>query len=221
MSNARSATSSHSISGFNWRAWLVAAAMLMATPALWAADPESTVRETTQAVMDAVKADRSAIENDPALVDVLIADLVAPRVDFEIMSRVVLGQHWRTASPDQRVRFVEAFRGFLIRFYSSAIKEFVVAEGIPEQVDVKVVPLRAQPTGKSTRVKSQIIQKGRAPVEVSYGLYRRGDDDWRFVDLQVEGISLVINYRQSFAREIRTSGIESLIANLAANKEPA
>jgi len=221
MTNARSAASRYSMHGFNWRAWMLAAAMLMAAPALWAADPESTVRDTTQAVMNAVQADRSAIENNPELVDVLIADLVAPQVDFEIMSRVVLGQHWRTASADQQVRFVEAFRGFLIRFYSSAIKEYVVAEGIPEQVEVKVVPLRAQPTGKSTRVKSQIIQKGRAPVEVSYGLYRRGDGDWRFVDLQVEGISLVINYRQSFAREIRTSGIESLITNLAGNKEPA
>ncbi len=204
-----------------WLARLTGLLAMLVLPTVWAASPEATVRDATQALIQAVEANRDAIQRNPDQVKTLIEEFVAPQIDFEVMSRVILGQHWRTATPDQRVRFVQAFRGFLIQFYTTAIKEYVVQEGIPEQVSVEVIPLRAEPTGRSTRVMSRILQNGRAPVEVSYGLYRTDQNGWRLIDIQVQGISLVINYRQSFSRELQTSGLDDLIANLEARDNPA
>lgn len=204
-----------------WLARLTGLLAMLVLPTVWAASPEATVRDATQALIQAVEANRDAIQRNPDQVKTLIEEFVAPQIDFEVMSRVILGQHWRTATPDQRVRFVQAFRGFLIQFYTTAIKEYVVQEGIPEQVSVEVIPLRAEPTGRSTRVMCRILQNGRAPVEVSYGLYRTDQNGWRLIDIQVQGISLVINYRQSFSRELQTSGLDDLIANLEARDNPA
>jgi len=204
-----------------WFAGITGLLAMLILPTVWAASPEATVRDATQALIQAVEANRDAIQRDPNQVRTLIEQYVAPQIDFEVMSRVILGQHWRTATPDQRVRFVQAFRGFLVQFYTTAIKEYVVQAGIPERVSVEVLPLRAEPSGRTTRVKSRILQDGRAPVEVTYGLYRTEQNGWRLIDIQVEGISLVINYRQSFSRELQTSGLDALIANLEARDNPA
>jgi len=204
-----------------WFARLTGLLAMLILPTVWASSPEATVRDATQSLIQAVEANRDAIERDPEQVKTLIEEFVAPQIDFQIMSRVILGQHWRSATPDQRARFVQAFRGFLVRFYTTAIKEYVVQEGIPEQVSVEVLPLRDEPSGRTTRVKSRILQNGRAPVEVTYGLYRTDQNGWRLIDIQIEGISLVINYRQSFSRELQTSGLDDLIANLEARDNPA
>jgi len=190
------------------------AALAMSWHSVALASPQTTVEAANQAVMETLQERRGDLLADPSLVNGLINEVIAPYIDFETMARMVLGRHWRSATPEQRQRFTAEFRGFLVRFYSSAVREYIVAKGIPDDLSVKVLELREPPKGKTARVRSEILQPGQQPVSVAYTLYKR-EEQWKVVDLQFENISLVINYRQSFANKIKTAGLEALIETLA------
>lgn len=185
-------------------------------PAL--ASPEDAVRAATQEIYDTLLAQRTALEADPGKVHSLIDTTIAPLIDFEIMGRMVLGKYWRTATPDQRSRFVVEFRRFLVRFYSAAVKEYIVEEGIPDDLSMEILPTQQSKSGRTAKVKTRVYQPGSPPLDVGYTLFEK-DGQWRVVDLQVENVSLVINYRESFANQIRSIGLDGLIANLAQRNE--
>ena len=176
--------------------------------------PDEAVKRATRHILDAVQEQRVALEKDPTDVRKLVDEFIAPLVDFEVMGRLVLGRHWRTASTQQQQDFVREFRQFLVRFYAEAVTQYIIVKGIPEQIEVQVLPARYDPGKPTARVQTRILQSGRPPLSVDYTLYRR-DHEWRAVDLKLESISLVINYRQSFANKIQAEGLDALIANLA------
>ena len=63
-------------------------------------------------------------------------------------------------------------------------------------------------------VRSEVVQPGAQPVQIDYWL-ELADGKWKVYDVVVAGISLVTNYREQFAREVRDGGIDGLIASLA------
>jgi len=178
------------------------------------ASPEDALRAATQEIYDTLLAQRSELEADPSKVQPLINNTIAPLIDFEIMGRMVLGKYWRSATEDQRSRFTVEFRRFLVRFYSEAVKEYIVEEGIPDNLTMEILPSQQSSSGQTAKVKTRVYQPGNPPLDVGYTLFEK-DGKWRVVDLQVENISLVINYRQSFTNQIRSVGLDGLIANLA------
>ena len=188
-----------------------------ATPALTAsaATPEATVQDAVSNILNTVNSKRDELAQQPQRVHQLLDQTMAPYIDFEGMSQLVLGRYWRSATPQQRERFVAAFRGFLVRFYATAVEEFIVRKGVPDDLAVSLLPQTAPAGERSARVKTAIHQPGAQSIAVDYTLYRRGEA-WRVVDIQVEGISLVVSYRQSFAGEIRSRGLDGLIERLSA-----
>ncbi|WP_430010143.1 MlaC/ttg2D family ABC transporter substrate-binding protein, partial [Methylophaga lonarensis] len=64
-----------------------------------------------------------------------------------------------------------------------------------------------------------VIQSSRPPVSVNLALYKNKDGEWKVYDVRIEGISLVTNYRSTFANEIRNGGIEALIQSLSERNE--
>jgi phospholipid transport system substrate-binding protein len=178
------------------------------------ATPEAAVQAAVGRILSTVQQERASLEEDPTRVRSLLDEGIAPFIDFDGMSQLVLGRYWRSASQEQRLRFVQAFRGFLVRFYATAVEEFILREGIPDDLAIELLPSPPAEGDRSARVRTAIQQPGSQPIGVDYTLYRRGDV-WRVVDIQVEGISLVVSYRQSFAGEIRNRGLDGLIAQLA------
>ncbi|HEB95597.1 MAG TPA: ABC transporter substrate-binding protein, partial [Sedimenticola thiotaurini] len=129
------------------------------------------------------------------------------RFDFERMSRLALGRHWRKASEQQRQAFVAAFRQLLVRTYATALLNYS-----DEQIVYK--PLRQEPTGKEAVVNTLVSEPGGAPVPIDYRLHLGSDGHWRVYDVIVDGVSLVSNYRSSFGSEIRRRGMDGLIRKL-------
>ena len=63
-------------------------------------------------------------------------------------------------------------------------------------------------------VKTEVVQPGSKPVQLNYALEKQGGG-WKVYDVIVSGVSLVTNYRGSFAREVRSKGIAGLIQMLS------
>ena len=200
-----------------WRIAWVLPAVCALMPLFAMADnpsPVQLVKETTSRLLTALKEQKSDIDRDENRLYSLIADIALPHFDFNRMSRWTLGHYWRSATPEQRARFVAQFRQLLMRTYGHTLMEY-------RDTKIRYLPLLAAPGAQRVTVRCEAEQAGGSPIQLAYAMYLTGDG-WKVYDVQVEGVSLVTNYRSSFAAIIHNQGMDGLIRALAEkNGEPA
>ncbi|HEX3140667.1 MAG TPA: ABC transporter substrate-binding protein [Rhizobacter sp.] len=173
--------------------------------------PDALVKQISNEVLDAAKADKSIQAGDVNKVMLLVEAKVMPHVNFQRMTSSAVGRYWRQATPEQQKRLQEEFKTLLVRTYSGALAQ------VKDQT-VQLKPLRAGPNDTEVVVKTEIRGKGD-PIQLDYRL-EKTDDSWKIYDVNVMGIWLVENYRNTFAQEISASGIDGLITKLAARNKP-
>ena len=195
--------------------WLAAAVLSVAAAGAHAQAkaPEVLIKEVSTDVLDAVKADKTIQAGDIRKVTALVDQKVLPYVNFQRMTSAAVGRYWRQATPDQQKRLQEEFKLLLVRTYSGALSQ-VSAE---QKVELK--PMRAQPTDTEVVVRTEIRGKGD-PIQLDYRL-EKAADSWKIYDVNVLGVWLVENYRNSFAQEIGANGIDGLIGKLAERNKAA
>src|SRR5258708_21461903 len=86
--------------------------------------PQELVENSAKRMLVELDANRPIYAKDPAKLDALVANVLLPNFDTEYAARLVLGQTWRTATPEQRKRFVDGFYHSLLRNYGSAFVDF-------------------------------------------------------------------------------------------------
>jgi len=186
-------------------------AVLAGTPALGDDAPPATPQATLQAVTDeavaALKADKAAASDNTAGVAARIAGIVDPYLDFTIMSEEVLGVGWRRADAQQRNRFMQVFRQLLTDDYAAVIKQY---NG--QRIEVTDTRWEDAAHDRAT-VSSRIEQPGEQPVHVDYRMFHTGGR-WKVYDVVVEGVSLLIDYRETFAAELQHESLNALITRL-------
>ncbi len=169
--------------------------------------PDELIKETSEKVLSALEQNKEKYKSQPDEVFKLVNDIILPHLDFRAMSKLALGKNWRKANDDQQLRFTEAFKVMLIRTYSKSLTEYAGQE-------IRFLPYHPPAEGKrTTRVKT-VIDQGTGPeIPIIYSL-RIKNDIWKVYDIKIDGISLVTNYRNSFASDIRKVGIDGLIEKL-------
>ena len=192
-----------------WRvALLLVALMFSATlAAAQPEDPQQVIRTASTQLLEALAAEKAAGTANLHNIRVLVNTHMMPHVDFRRMSSWIMGKYWRRATPEQRERFMREFRDVLMRTYAAAL---------PEYTDVKFEYLAMRPSDKPDQsvVRTAIMRPGVPPVHVDF-VMRRRDAGWQIVDVVIEGISMVMNYRSSFKQIMREHGIDGLIDRLA------
>jgi phospholipid transport system substrate-binding protein len=196
--------------------WLVAGVLSFAAlgaQAQGAKAPEALIKEVSTDVLDAVKADKSIQAGDIRKVIALVDQKVLPYVNFQRMTASAVGRYWRQATPEQQKRLQEEFKLLLVRTYSGALSQ------VSSEQSVELKPMRSTPTDNEVVVRTEIRGKGD-PIQLDYRLEKAGDS-WKIYDVNVLGVWLVENYRNSFAQEIGANGIDGLIAKLAERNKAA
>ena len=194
--------------------WFAAAALLLAAVGLAQAQqaPDALVKQVSNEVLDAAKADKSVQAGDVSKVMALVESKVMPHVNFQRMTSSAVGRYWRQATPEQQQRLQEEFKKLLVRTYSGALAQ------VKDQ-SVQLKPLRAGASDTEVVVRTEVRGKGD-PIQLDYRLEKAGDT-WKIYDVNVMGIWLVENYRNTFAQEISAGGIDGLIAKLAERNKGA
>ncbi|MCX7628389.1 MAG: ABC transporter substrate-binding protein [Methylophilaceae bacterium] len=189
--------------------WIVGLAWVFLSGMAWGQTiaPDVLVKNTTSEVLEIIKKDKDIQSGDLKKITALAEEKILPHFDFEAMSRAVLGKNWREASKEQQAQFVTEFRTLLVRTYASALAKY-------RNQTIEYKPLRAEPSDTRVTVKTQIIQPGGPPLPVDYTLKLVGDA-WKVVDVTIEGVSLVTNYRGQFANELKQTDIAGLIQRIA------
>ena len=175
--------------------------------------PDALIKEVSSDVLDAVKADKTIQAGDVRRVTALVDQKVLPYVDFQRMTASAVGRYWRQATPEQQKRVQDEFKLLLVRTYSGALSQ------VSAEQSVELKPMRSQPSDNEVVVRTEIRGKGD-PIQLDYRLAKAGTS-WKIYDVNVLGVWLVENYRNSFAQEIGANGIDGLIAKLAERNKAA
>jgi phospholipid transport system substrate-binding protein len=153
---------------------------------------------------------------DHARLYAMAEEKVLPHFDFRRMSQWVLGRNWKEATPEQRDKFVGAFRDLLVRTYSTALLNY-------KDQEIVYLPMPPRKPGdEDALVKTEVKQtNGQPNIPIHYSFYKNSQGAWKVYDVTIEGVSLVTNYRSVYASKIRDKGIDALIAEITENNRQA
>jgi len=193
-------------------ALLALSAWFASGPARAQVAPDALVRQISTDVIETVKADKAIQAGDVGRISALVDAKVMPSVDFERMTSSAVGRYWRNATPEQRSKLLVEFKLLLVRTYAGALTQ------IKDQT-VQLKPMRGSPSDTEVVVRTEVKGKGD-PIQLDYRLAKEGET-WKIYDVNVLGVWLVEQYRNSFAQEIGVNGIDGLIAKLAERNKAA
>lgn len=170
--------------------------------------PDVLARTTSQEVLAVLKADKDIQRGDLSKIYELVEAKVLPNFDFNRMTQLAMGRHWPKASAQQKQVLVAEFRNLLVRTYATSLTEFG-----GQSVEFKNFSMK--PDDTEVVVRSEIRQPGGQPISIDYSMYKTAFG-WKVYDVTIDNVSLVTNYRATFANTIRQSGIDGLIKTLSA-----
>jgi phospholipid transport system substrate-binding protein len=175
--------------------------------------PDQLIRQLSIETLDAIKSDKALQGGDVNKIMQLVDTKVMPHVNFQRITASAVGRFWRQATPEQKQRLQDEFKTLLVRTYAGALTQ------VKDQT-IAMKPSRAQPEDTEVVVRTEVRGKGD-PIQLDYRLEKMGNE-WKIYDVNVLGIWLADQYRNSFAQEINAKGIDGLIKSLAErNARPA
>jgi phospholipid transport system substrate-binding protein len=169
--------------------------------------PDALIRSVTDEVLEIVRTDKDLKSGNTKKALELVDTRVLPHFNFTRMTQLALGREWRKASPAQQKTLTDEFRELLVRTYSKALTEY-------KNQTIAYKPFSLKSGEVDVKVRTEIRQpSGGKPIELDYYLEKKGSD-WKVYDIEVGGISLVMNYRDTFASEVSSGGIDGLVKAL-------
>jgi phospholipid transport system substrate-binding protein len=174
--------------------------------------PTEVVQNAAQGMLGDLDKDRDAYRHNPAKVGQLVDKYLLPHFDTAFSAQLVLGKYWRTATPEQRQHFIDAFYHSLLANYGSALAEFTADR-------LKIYPTKVEPDATRATVRTEVKRDNGDRVAVNYYL-RKTPQGWKAWDVVIDGISYVNSYREDFGPQIEQQGIDSVIKRLEAGEKP-
>lgn len=141
-----------------------------------------------------------------------IERIVYGRFDLDTMSRYVLARNWQRFSKEQQIEYVAAFKRYLSNNYGGRLGRY-------DQFGVDVTGARGESNGHVT-VRTVIVGGEFEGAQLDYRL-RDTDGSWKVIDVKIEGISMVSNFRDQFKEVVSSGGPELLLKKLQEKNSPA
>ena len=166
--------------------------------------------EAAQQLIESVGVEVLGVLRDPALDNQqkfarLVALLDGP-IDLEIIARLILGRHWRSASQAQQAEYLQLFRAFALDNLASRLHVY-------DGQDFEIVGAQAV-NDRDAVVATRVSGGGRPPLKVDWRVRERDDGDLVAIDVIVEGVSLIVTQRSEFSAVIERRGMDGLLAEL-------
>ena len=191
------------------RGVLLGLALLVAMPTtVLAQDDAALTAEPTRIIEEAAGQIMAILARteEPAEVRVSEIETIAYELfDFTTMSKLVLARNWRKMDRDKRGEFVREFKTHLSRTYGTRLDRY-------DQEEVEVYGAQVE-VRNDVSVKTRILGGQFDGAEISYRLRNR-NDEWKIIDVVIEGVSLVSNYRSQFATVLNGGTIDALLEKL-------
>lgn len=191
-----------------WSCAVTLVAVLIASTPVFAdpGSPDVIIQTAVAELSEKLSGRKDELADDKDALYSLINGILLPRFDRKLAAQLVLAKHWRTASEEQRERFIDAFYNSLLQKYADGLLQF-------DESRIEVIAFRGDASAKRTLVKTNVTLDDGTRVPVHYDLVNRGDH-WLIFNVKVEGISYVSNYRTELDAEVRSTNLTNVIERL-------
>lgn len=137
-----------------------------------------------------------------------ISSAIEPLVDFKRISRNVMGKHYRSASPEQKIKFSKMFRDSLLETYSKTLAEF-------ENEEILILP---EEEGQDKLQRKKIHLKIITDTKIYpafYDLYLNNQGKWKLINIVINGVNLGVAFRNQFysMMEKKENDLDAVITN--------
>jgi len=178
----------------------------LAAEAAEADEPSQIVQNAATEMLKDLDAHRADYRKDPSKVYALVDRVLLPHFDAEYAAQQVLAKNWRTATPEQRKRFIDVFYQALLRNYGTALLEFTADR-------MTILPFKGDLSSGRALIRTTVKRDNGVLIPVNYSL-RKTEKGWKAYDVSIEGISYVKSYRTDFGAEIDQNGLDAVIERL-------
>lgn len=168
--------------------------------------PVQLIETSANTMIAELESRRAEFRKDPVKLSALVERVLLPNFDVDYAARLVLAKHWRSATPEQRQRFIDAFYGSLMSNYGDALLEFTGDR-------IRVLPSPVAPEATTATVRTEVKRSNGQKIPVNYSL-RKTEAGWKAWDVVIEGISYVKSFREDFGSEIDQKGLDAVITRL-------
>jgi phospholipid transport system substrate-binding protein len=175
--------------------------------------PSQLIESSANILLSDIDKNRATYRKDPTNLYKVVGETLLPNFDTAYAAQLVLGPHWRTATADQRKRFVDAFYNSLLYTYGDAMVDFTANR-------LKVFPTKADAAAEKATVRTEITRSNGTKVAVNYSL-RKVNGTWKAWDVVIDGISYVKSYREDYGAEVQQKGLDSVIQRLESKASAA
>ncbi len=169
--------------------------------------PDVALKAATLEVISIVRQDKDIQAGNPTRIAHLVEIRILPHFDFDRMTRIAAARSWRQATPGQQKALTAEFKTLVVHTYSTALSAY-------RDRTIEFKSLRAPPGDSVVTIRSVMKQSGTAPLSMDYDL-EKSAAGWKVYDIKLDGVSLITNYRETFAIKIREGGMDGLIKSLA------
>ncbi len=185
------------------KAWPIAAtlvAVVSLTSVAHAQDARSFIQETADQVIVVLK--KPDVPSPQKVRE--LEEIAYARFDFDTMSKLVLARNWAKLTPEQQKDFVKEFRQHLSVTYGRNIESY-------RNETIEITGDREEARGDWT-VKTKIL-RGGDDILVDYRL-RKIDGQWKIIDVVIERVSLVANFRSQLQDVVTNQGADAMLTLL-------
>ena len=173
--------------------------MTLASTAFATDNATESVRQSVESIIGILK---DASLDKPAKRE-KIRLVIAERFDFRAMSQRTLATNWRKASKEEQQQFVGLFAELIQNTYIGRVEAYTNEE--VKYPGEKITDDRA--------VVDTLIVTSSKEIPVTYRLYLK-DGRWLVYDVNIEGVSLISNYRNSYQEIVKKEGFTGLLAKM-------
>jgi phospholipid transport system substrate-binding protein len=189
-------------------------AQAAARPAAAQSSPEQLVQSIAQQLDTQVAGHKAELQKNREKLVGIVNQVFLPHFDVDYAAILVLGQHARAATPEQRAEFAKAFYDSITHRYAEGLLNYTNGA-------VKVLPFAGDLNAKRSVVRTQVATGDGKTVSVDFAFRRTASGEWKAYDVVIEGISYITNYRNQVDAEIRKVGLDQLIKNLQTQGDQA
>lgn len=176
-------------------------------------DPAQLLKDTIENVMEAIRSDPAAAAGDPARCYQVVQRRFLPFTDFMLTTQYAVGSAWATATPAQREALFQQFQALLARTYALQLTQI-------QGQDTRFTygpPVRPAAGATDAVVRTTVIAGGDT-MPIDYRMRKTGAG-WKIYDINMMGAWMIPVYRQQFAAQLASGGIDGLIRYLAAHNQ--
>ena len=172
--------------------------------------PYVVLEKTGQQLFSRIAANQKELKAFPLTMRTIVEEELMPSIDYKYAAYKILGKHLRKTTPEQRSKFVESMRFYLVRTYATALKQYKNQQVIFET---------DKPTNgkRIVSVSTKIIDNNRPTINIEFKMRQnKKTKQWKAFDMVVEGISLLSSKQAELSRRIAKQGVDQVTIELTA-----